>query len=580
MTIYRTLLARGYFPKELPPNFYSEQFAKYAASVAGRATLGSYKPSEKSTASVVYNLALPSRINRELRVVHPFAFAKIASFVAEKLSRLLGIAAKSPFAKSRPIYESNRQRAIRPMTSPANLARERFAARAGASFVLQADVSQFYPSLYTHAVGWAIDPKLRAKGNWRKAKFLGARIDQALMDSENKISQGVAIGNDISFLLAECVLARVDRATAFPKERSYRWFDDYEIAFDTREQAEAGLTKLRQELSRFKLRLNPTKTKILELPTTSQHSWQQQLIAAGRANFRNPQDIVRFFDSAFLLREQYPESSILLYAMTVLFKIVKPDPEVGRIAQSCITQALLAEPGAGQKAFALLSFWQINGLSLDAGLLRNTICQMISRHQWRGVSSDIAWALAFCIEHQINLDKKAAKILCRFEDDCILLLALHLNAAGLLPSGFSIEPVERLLKRADLDREHWLLSYESVRQGFSAASANAVNGNALFADLLAKKINFYRAKLPNYALVLHTGGSPEWAVRDWLSLRVGVQPPAKSPGGKVLQQVAKDMGELTSIPPTTDETLGKLLDIEMKKAGQVPELPEQSVVIE
>jgi hypothetical protein len=80
--------------------------------------------------------------------------------------------------------------------------------RAGGSFLLKADVSQFYPSLYTHAVGWAIDPKLREKAHWKNQKLLGKKLDQAIMDLDAKFSQGIPIGNDVSFLLAEVLLAR------------------------------------------------------------------------------------------------------------------------------------------------------------------------------------------------------------------------------------------------------------------------------------------------------------------------------------------------------------------------------------
>jgi hypothetical protein len=45
--------------------------------------------------------------------------------------------------------------------------------------------------------------------NWKNWKLLGKKVDQALMDSDRKISQGIPIGNDISFLLAEIVLAHV-----------------------------------------------------------------------------------------------------------------------------------------------------------------------------------------------------------------------------------------------------------------------------------------------------------------------------------------------------------------------------------
>ncbi len=117
MTIYRTLLTRGYFPKELPPNFYSEQFAKYATSATGRATLASYQPASNSTECLVYNLALPGQARRELRIVHPIAFAQIAGLVAKNFGRLLKIASASPFAKSRPRTSRDARRCLLPIKS-------------------------------------------------------------------------------------------------------------------------------------------------------------------------------------------------------------------------------------------------------------------------------------------------------------------------------------------------------------------------------------------------------------------------------------------------------------------------------
>jgi hypothetical protein len=363
------------------------------------------------------------------------------------------------------------------------------------------------------------------------------------------------------------------------QERAYRWFDDYEIAFDTQEQAESGLAKLHRELARFKLRLNPTKTRIVELPSASQESWQHHLMETARAKFLNPHEMVRHFDVAFRLREEYPESPVLLYAIGALFKIFRPDPEVGRIAQSSITQALLSEPGAAQKAFALLSFWQINGFSLNSTLIHDTICRMILRHQWRGATSDVAWALAFCLEHKIHLNKSTAKVLSHFEDDCILLQALHLHSDGLLSSGFSTNRIQKQIKDADLDREHWLLSYETARHGFLNVSSPAISKHPLFADLLAKKVSFYRTKLPHYALFVHTGGAPDRTVRTWLNLlkkpSTG-EPPAIKPEGQVFALLERDMARLTPIPmsATVDETRESLIDIEMNEAGELPEIPE------
>ena len=248
MTIYRDLLARGYFPKELPPSFFTEQFAHYSISKAGRKTLLAYKPVDSFTDCVGFDLALPGLARRPLRIPHPASYAELARITAKNFRRLLKKASRSPFSKSRPVYASGHSRAILPNVKPSNLARERAAARAGGSYLVKVDVSHFYPALYTHAVGWAIAPQLRISANWRNKQLLGRKLDQSLMNLQAKISQGISIGNDISFLLGEIVLAQIDRELQTPREKSYRWFDDYEIACNTREEAETVLAKLIESL--------------------------------------------------------------------------------------------------------------------------------------------------------------------------------------------------------------------------------------------------------------------------------------------------------------------------------------------
>jgi hypothetical protein len=570
VTIYRTLLTRGYFPKELPPAFSSEQFARYATSKTGRLVLSNYKAEDNFTECIRYYLALPGGNPRELSIVHPFSFAQLAALTAKNFSRLLTKAARSPFSRSRPVYAADRQRAIYPMVKTSNLAKERAISRAGGSFLLKADVSQFYPSLYTHAVGWAIDPKLRLKKYWKNQNLLGKKLDQAVMDANGKISQGIPIGNDISFLLAEAVLAQVDRALTITAQSAYRWFDDYEISFDTREQAEAGLARLRNELDRFQLRLNPVKTQILDLPVPTQDEWHESLFQAARVKFDNPYQMVNYFDIAFRYRKTFPETAVLLYALGILFKLKCPKDESGLVAQSCITQAFLCEPGAAQKAFALLTFWRLNGFVLDKELLKTAIGRMIRRHRTRGPSSDIAWALSFCIEEKISLDKEVGRVLSGFDDDCILLQALHLRANGLLPSGFNNEKLSSILKGSDLDREHWLLAYETVRQGFLKDNGLAVKNNPLFGDMLANEISFYRTQLPPYALVVHPGGAPDWLVRNWLDLlrnpkRADERREKKEEYPSVLEVIEKDLDRLKQPELSRDEMLESLMAVETEE---------------
>jgi reverse transcriptase-like protein len=466
LTIYQTLLSRGYFPKEFPPAFFTEQFARYSTTKLGRSALLAYKPAENFTECFKFHIGLPGLDRRELRIPHPFSFAKLAQLTSKNFSRLLRAASRSTLSRSRPVYATDRQRAIQPMVRPANLARERVAARAGSRFLLRADVSQFYPSLYTHAVGWALDPKLRKRANWQNKALLGKNVDQLLMDLDGKLSQGIPVGNDISFLLAEVVLAQVDRELGVEPRRAYRWFDDYGLAFDTRAEAEMALKKLSNELGRFQLRLNPKKTMVVALPHLAADDWQAKLSEAGARGLDSPEEMLSYFDMAFSVRAQFPDSPVLTFALGRLFNVRRPGVDTGAVAQSCITQSLLSEPGTALRGFSLLTFWQLNGLSLDSELLRRTIVQMILGQESSGFTSDVAWALAFCLQQRISLGEEAAQVLSEFGDDGSTLLALHMRKEGLLSRGFIIRRINAKLKTTDLDRDHWLITYESVRQGF------------------------------------------------------------------------------------------------------------------
>lgn len=562
MTIYHALLSRGYFPKELPPAFYTEGFAVYAASAQGRRILEHPQTAELTNATT-FRLAGPGALARELAIPHPYSFAALARLIAENFSQLLGKAGASPFSRSRPVYNPSAERAFLPSFRPKNLARERMVARAGGAYLVRADISHFYPSLYTHAVGWAVNPELRSKANWRNRELLGKQLDQALMDLQGKVSQGVPIGNDISYLLAEIVLGKVDCALSVAANRAYRWFDDYEISCDSHDEAEKVLAVLTRELSKFRLRLNPRKTRIDALPRPTQTQWQQELFSASKGPFDHPDVVVSYFDLAFRLREENPNTAVLNYALGLLFKLPSPEARVAKVAQSAITQALLCEPGVAQKAFALMSYWNLNGLAMDGALLARTISAIVRRHEARGVTSDVSWALAFCLEHRIELNRVAGQVLSRCDDDCIALQALHCHAEGLIPRGFSAHRMRNLVRDADLDDAHWLLAYEALRQGFLTENRPAVQSNPLFADLLQRQVTFYRTELPIYAAVVHPGGAPSWILSRWLDLVRGEEPrPGELEAAQQQQAyrtVAEDVRALPRPPRSLADTMAALL---------------------
>lgn len=566
MTIYGTLIARGYFPKELPPSFFTELFSKYARTKRGRDALERYVPAQGFTECVSYRLALSQGNHRDLGIPHPASFASLAQLTSKHFRRLLKKSGRSAFARSRPVYVTSEARAVRPSFSPGNLPRERAIARAGASYLVKADVSHFYPSLYTHAIGWAIDPKLREKAHWRDKRLLGKKLDQAVMDLQGKVSQGVPIGSDISFLLAELVLADVDKALGLDPHRAYRWFDDYEISCDSLEEAQQILSRLTKELRRFRLRTNAAKTSIQPLPAPTRKDWQHELLVSSRGSLKRADAVVAFFDVAFRLAAENPDAAVLNYALGLLFRLPRPEDHLGGVLESGITQALLAEPGTAQKGLSLLSFWIMNGFGSDRRLLARTIRRIIENHRSSGSTSDVCWALAFCLEQSLRLDRTAGEMLQSYDDDCIALQALHCHSLGLLSRGFSKQLVDKSLKDVNMDGEHWLLGYEAVRQGFSKASQKAVLANPLFNDLLTTGVTFYRRQLPPYASIVHPGGAPGWTVKLWLDLLRGQKDLPKAvveatQDLEVVKRLREDLLRLPSDGRTPDEAVQALFQL-------------------
>ena len=549
-SIYRTLLERGYFPKELPPAFHTEQFAKFACTSVGRNLLATHKPAGNFTECVRHDLALAGGVRRPLDIPHPHSYARLASEIAKHFRRLLRKAAAGHITRSRPIFAHHEGRAIKPSTSHQSLASERMKTRRAARFLLRMDVSQFYPSLYTHAVGWAIDPKLRERAHWKNKRFLGQRIDQALMDLQGKESHGIPIGNDVSFLLAEIVLAQVDREAQLPRGRSFRWYDDYEIACHTMDEAERLKATLSTALDRFRLRENPIKTTISPLPSATRPAWQPSIAAASAEPLGDAQNMTRFFDTVFSLWAENPGEAVLGYALATLFRVTKPStPGGGAVAEAAISQAILSEPGCSQKAFALLSFWAANGYAFEHNLIQETVVQMIRRHDSVGVTSDVSWALSFCIEHGLKLPATVRQFLEPCEDVVVLLQGLHLNQLGLVSGGLRTSNIEKRAAKMDPEGPHWLLLYEAHRHRFLRRPSAVVQADAFFSALDQHDVGFYQSTLPAYASVIAPGGAPDWVVRTWL--KAILQPPGADEAepiptfdSPVAQLVRRDAGRL------------------------------------
>lgn len=155
------------------------------------------------------------------------------------------------------------------------------------TYLVKADIKNFYPSIYTHSLAWAFHSTsyIRAKTRRRDYKHLGNRIDKLFQRSNDDRTNGIAIGPAVSDIVSELLLARVD--TAFSKSLTnpdhylaVRFKDDYRILCNTESEAKSVIKNLQNVLREYNLDISEEKTTISKLPDGLFRPWVSRYHAA------------------------------------------------------------------------------------------------------------------------------------------------------------------------------------------------------------------------------------------------------------------------------------------------------------
>lgn len=193
----------------------------------------------------------------------------------------------------------------------------------GKRFMVSADISQCFPSIYTHVLPWALVGKTFAKQNSSKGDEWFNQIDHWAQRSKNGETHGILIGPHTSSVLSEIILCRIDEKLC-EKWEYIRNIDDFCCYVKTREEADAFLVALNSCLKKYGLALNHKKTEILELPISIGDQWIHQIQSHALYfekfhPYVDYREIQAFLDFCIELMAQNRENaSILLYALKLL----------------------------------------------------------------------------------------------------------------------------------------------------------------------------------------------------------------------------------------------------------------------
>ena len=334
--VYNALLRYNYLPigKKHPDDIPLSVFSTECLTPdLADEMLKNYQKRRQSTDKVLgydqieYQTTRFNLVPRLMHIPHPAPYARLCKLLSENWDKLSHIC-ENCNSREKPAkhdtgrlimgkWEGLEQISVMNYSKLSDV-RHRLKISTGKFYRVKADITSFFPSIYTHSIPWVVVGRDKAKINLGKELWYN-QLDEAQRNVKRGETQGIPIGPATSHIISEFILCQIDETLSKKDYMFVRYVDDYECYCETHEDAENFILDLAKELRKYLLSLNPKKVMIEELPRPYQDQWVTTL----RNNIPSwsqlsPRNIMNFLDLAVDLQMRYPEGNVLKYAVRTL----------------------------------------------------------------------------------------------------------------------------------------------------------------------------------------------------------------------------------------------------------------------
>lgn len=459
--VTKALLERQYLPhvkksgEELPPIFDSTSFTEVAAEALSNDNV-------KEASWVEFRPRRFDGLVRRMGVPHPVPYSRLVLHIRDhwnELEPMLG----GRRAQIRPEWHSDGRIIHMDYVDHADQHGRLTTLAHGKAYMVKADISNCFPSIYSHALDWALRTKPVAKSDRRPSSTAWeARLDTFARRCVNNETKGLLIGPAVSNLLSEIVLQRIDEDLA--TYEYVRFVDDYTAYFFTREDAERFLLELQRALGRFRLDLNTRKTRILSLREGIGDAWMAEIMSHIPAD-ESDLAAARFLQHAELIAQRYPGQSVLKFAAKTLLGR-SSRAEIGSLF---VVDELVRVAHFHPHLLPLLSN-EIGKLDkpdvFDRERLAEPLRRQVSRAVRGAVTDSILWLMYIVrsqLKRPLRLSRELVRDLIELDDDLVWVALATLDRSRRLAVA---RRARDLSYQDESDRqEHWLSRYELWRVG-------------------------------------------------------------------------------------------------------------------
>lgn len=510
-------LHRGYFPKELPPAFNTYSFALRYEEISNKFNPIPSSPASESTKGTVYSITKRELNRRNLTLLNPVSFLDLVLYIDANINDIQNVCKRSKYSESIPTYDINiKSRCYKPC-SPSVLAlmKRKIIAARNKKVEIKLDINNFYPSIYTHSITWAMVGKDLAKSIWRtngnkpiaapsnkdeELYNIAYNLDVLIEHCQDKQTSGIPVGPDTSFIVAELLASYVDQKVeaAFPNVTACRYYDDYSLFVSSREEAEAVIRYIQQVLCDLELSINEAKLEVKDAPFHFINDFTEELAPFKFDGQKTEKALMRYFNILWKLCELHPNriTTIIRYGLKPLGneKLIIGS-QTKELFESLLYKTALLDPSCLDQVCQLLSH---RAFTPTTSTLEELIESIVSHHAPLNHHHEVAWSLWFCKKYSLAIGKDSViKIFDMLNPVCTLVLLDILNNNNTMQPLKSdhqidnqIKKIDSTAKPEDLYGDEWILLYEGVRHGW-LSNTQIVTGNPHFKVLNDNDVSFY-----------------------------------------------------------------------------------------
>jgi hypothetical protein len=513
------IASKGYFPSELPPVFSTMTFGQNIEKIITewrnqkvinieQEKIKSGKKKRWKSDAYVYKIAStePESLSkpkrqyerRNLDIVHPVPQSFLIYEISEHFRRLSKQIATSSFSLDKAQVGEVYPRGIATINFDAHKAKKDYIEHSS-DWLVQTDISRFYPSIYTHSISWALYGKEKVKSNIGKFRgSLGDRLDQLVRVANRNQTIGIPIGPETSRLLAECISASVDgyiskESKLISVEKADRLQDDWFIGAQTLPDSERILSKLVHAYREYNFEINGSKTSIDHISSSQQQAWKGELFAflnatRGRLYGKTLND---FFDIVVRLQAENPNDSVIPYVLAIIQNRRFRHKDIVHVESFLLRASVIAPASMGLISLTFINLQHYTG-EVSKKRLKERVLVLAENNLEKGNAYEAMWQLYTLRGLKISFKSDVVSDYMSVHKGSVLpLLLCDMKSKNLFHSTLPYDKWEDMLTPDRVMSDwSWLLGYEGIRNGW-LKDLHGVTKQPFFSVLHANGIFFY-----------------------------------------------------------------------------------------